>query len=370
MPDVVLTHVSKSFGRTDKTPAVSDLSLRISDGELLTIVGPSGSGKTTLLRLISGIETPDFGTITISGCIVNDVAPGERNIAMVFQSFALYPHLTVRENLGFPLKVRKLPKSEIAARVSEVAQMLGLSELLDRNPDALSSGERQRVALGRALAQRPEVFLFDEPLANVDAALRFDLRRLIADLQRRLHATMIYVTHDQTEAMTLGDRVAVLRHGKLEQVGTPAEIYDLPATRFVAEFIGSPGMNSFPGSLNSEGDHMVFQFDSPDKPSLAPLPLRKLLAKDELLKAGNKLFLGIRPEHAYPVSQEPPTLIGVVDLVERTGAETVLYVSNGSNRLSLRVRGTTSIRAGDQLPVRFDPDHFHLFAADSGRRIA
>src|SRR4051812_31312317 len=212
MPDVVLTHVSKSFGRTDKTPAVSDLDLRISDGELLTIVGPSGSGKTTLLRLISGIETPDSGTIAISGRILNEVPSGERNIAMVFQSFALYPHLTVHENLGFPLKVRKLPKSEIAARVSEVAQMLGLGELLDRNPDALSSGERQRVALGRALAQRPDVFLLDEPLSNVDAALRLDLRRLIAELHRRLGGTMIYVSDDQTEGQALRDRGAHLHN--------------------------------------------------------------------------------------------------------------------------------------------------------------
>lgn len=367
MPDVALTNLTKSYLGVGKTPAVHDFNLTISNGELLTVVGPSGSGKTTLLRLISGLETPETGEITIGGRIVNSIPPGDRNVAMVFQSFALYPHLTVRDNLGFPLKIRKSPKAQIANAVAEFAQMLGLTELLDRRPDTLSSGERQRVALGRALVQRPDVFLLDEPLSNVDAALRLDLRRLIADLHRRLKTTIIYVTHDQVEAMTLGDRVAVIRRGQLEQVGTAAQIYDTPATAFVARFIGSPGMNLLPGKLLREGEQIMFKLESAG-PSL-PFPLDPRIASNAASQVGRKVLLGIRPEHIHPADHPAAILTGVVELTERTGAETVLHLRSESVQLKLRVPGNATARIGDKLAVRFELNHIRLFDADSGRRI-
>jgi multiple sugar transport system ATP-binding protein len=248
--------------------------------------------------------------------------------------------------------------------------MLGLTGLLDRRPDTLSSGERQRVALGRALVQRPDVFLLDEPLSNVDAALRLDLRRLIADLHRRLKTTTVYVTHDQVEAMTLGDRVAVIRQGQLEQVGTPAQIYDTPATAFVARFIGSPGMNLFPGKLLRDREELLFQFASSGEPSESSFPLDPDLASRAASHLGSKVLLGIRPEHIHPVDHPAAILSGLVELAERTGAETVLHLRSESVQLKLRVPGNATARIGDKLAVGFERNHIRLFDADSGRRIA
>ena len=367
MPDVALTNLTKSYLGVGKTPAVHGFNLAISSGELVTVVGPSGSGKTTLLRLISGLETPDTGEITIGDRIVNSIPPGDRNVAMVFQSFALYPHLSVCDNLGFPLKIRKSPKAQIAKAVAEFAEMLGLTELLDRRPDTLSSGERQRVALGRALVQQPDVFLLDEPLSNVDAALRLDLRRLIADLHRRLKTTIIYVTHDQVEAMTLGNRVAVVRRGQLEQVGTAQQIYDMPATAFVAGFIGSPGMNLFPGKLLRDGEQIMFQLESAER--TMRVPLDPPVASTAASHIGRKVLLGIRPEHIHPSEQSTAMLTGIVELAERTGAETVLHLDSGSIRLNVRVSGNAPVQIGDKVPVRLELNHVHLFDGDSGKRI-
>ncbi len=250
MSTVDLVHIEKHF---DRVPAVIDLSLAIEEGELLVLVGPSGSGKSTVLRMIAGLEEPSGGEIRIDGRRVNEVSPRDRDLAMVFQSYALYPHMTVRQNLGFALKLRRLPKAEITARVGDAAAALGLDTLLDRKPAALSGGQRQRVALGRALVRKPRVFLFDEPLSNLDAKLRNQMRAELAALHRRLSATMIYVTHDQVEAMTLGDRIAVMDQGRLMQVDRPLVLYERPANRFVAGFIGSPGMNWLEGEVEDGG---------------------------------------------------------------------------------------------------------------------
>ena len=377
MSTVDLIHIEKHF---DRVPAVIDLSLAIEEGELLVLVGPSGSGKSTVLRMIAGLEEPSGGEIQIDGRRVNEVSPRNRDLAMVFQSYALYPHMTVRQNLGFALKLRRLPKAEVAARVNEAAASLGIDMLLDRKPAALSGGQRQRVALGRALVRKPRVFLFDEPLSNLDAKLRNQTRAELASLHKRLSATMIYVTHDQVEAMTLGDRIAVMDQGRLMQVDRPLVLYERPANRFVAGFIGSPGMNWLEGEVDNGGVFRAGNLAFPLPPAIAASPA-----------ARGPVACGLRPEamrlavwsgDGTPTPGEP-RLKGVLRLVERLGAETFFHVevenagaakSQGGNPplMIARLSGEPpAMFDSTDTPVelRFDPASAHYFAGASGARL-
>ena len=331
MPAVSLRNLTKRFDR--QAPALSDISLDVAAREFLVLLGPSGCGKTTILRLIAGLEEPSGGEILIDGVRVNDLPPKDRDDAMVFQSYALYPHLTVRQNIGFPLRMRHVPAAEIASRVGEVAAMLELAALLDRKPAELSGGERQRVALGRAVVRRPKVFLFDEPLSNLDARLRVQMRAELVRLHRSLAATMIYVTHDQVEAMTMGQRIAVLSTGALQQVGTPEEIYARPANTFVAAFIGTPGMN-----LIRDSD-------------------------------GGKV-LGFRPEDGSLGSLDGAVRTGGVSLVERLGSETLVHVRlDTGETVVCRLRGVPAPDADARVGLWFARDRVHVFDPATGRRL-
>lgn len=310
-------------------PTVRDLDLDIADGEFLVLVGPSGCGKSTTLRALAGLEPTSSGRITIDGKDVTNLEPGDRDIAMVFQNYALYPHLTVEENMGFALKLAKLPKSEIKAKVHQAAETLGLTEYLKRKPKDLSGGQRQRVAMGRAIVREPKAFLMDEPLSNLDAKLRVQTRAELASLQQRLGTTTVYVTHDQVEAMTMGDRVAVLKDGELQQVAPPRELYDAPANEFVAGFIGSPAMN-------------IFDYN------------------------GGRV--GVRPEKMF-INKGPVGFQGVVDIVEELGAESYVYVTVGENRFVARAEGTPPQR-GEEVVLTFNPREAHRFDPETGRRIA
>ena len=310
-------------------PTVKDLDLEIAEGEFLVLVGPSGCGKSTTLRALAGLEPTSSGRITIDGKDVTNLEPGDRDIAMVFQNYALYPHLTVEENMGFALKLAKLPKAEIKAKVHEAAETLGLTEYLKRKPKDLSGGQRQRVAMGRAIVREPKAFLMDEPLSNLDAKLRVQTRAELASLQQRLGTTTVYVTHDQVEAMTMGDRVAVLKDGELQQVAPPRELYDAPANEFVAGFIGSPAMN-------------IFDYN------------------------GGRV--GVRPEKMF-INKGPVGFQGVVDIVEELGAESYVYVTVGENRLVARAEGTPPQR-GEEVVLTFNPREAHRFDPETGRRIA
>jgi ABC-type sugar transport system ATPase subunit len=333
MPAVSLRELSKRFDR--EAPALSALSLDVAAHEFLVLLGPSGCGKTTILRLIAGLEEPSGGEIHIDGVCVNDLPSRDRDVAMVFQNYALYPHLTVRENITFPLRMRSVPSEERARRVAEVAAMLELSELLDRKPAQLSGGERQRVALGRAVVRRPKVFLFDEPLSNLDAKLRVQMRAELVRLHRRLAATMIYVTHDQVEAMTMGARIAVLSKGALQQVGTPAEIYDRPANTFVAAFIGNPGMNLIvePGG-----------------------------SRDRLV--------GFRPEDGGLGPAVGALATGVVVLVEPLGSETLVHLRlDSGDTVVTRVRGGPAPALDARVGLRVPSERMHRFDAATGARV-
>ena len=310
-------------------PTVKDLDLEIADGEFLVLVGPSGCGKSTTLRALAGLEPTSSGRITIDGKDVTNLEPGDRDIAMVFQNYALYPHLTVEENMGFALKLAKLPKTEIKAKVHEAAETLGLTEYLKRKPKDLSGGQRQRVAMGRAIVREPKAFLMDEPLSNLDAKLRVQTRAELASLQQRLGTTTVYVTHDQVEAMTMGDRVAVLKDGELQQVAPPRELYDAPANEFVAGFIGSPAMN-------------IFDYN------------------------GGRV--GVRPEKMF-INKGPVGFQGVVDIVEELGAESYVYVTVGENRFVARAEGTPPQR-GEEVVLTFNPREALRFDPETGRRIA
>ena len=311
------------------SPTVKDLDLDIADGEFLVLVGPSGCGKSTTLRALAGLESTSSGRITIDGKDVTNLEPGDRDIAMVFQNYALYPHLTVEENMGFALKLAKLPKAEIKAKVHEAAETLGLTEYLKRKPKDLSGGQRQRVAMGRAIVREPKAFLMDEPLSNLDAKLRVQTRAELASLQQRLGTTTVYVTHDQVEAMTMGDRVAVLKDGELQQVAPPRELYDAPANEFVAGFIGSPAMN-------------IFDYN------------------------GGRV--GVRPEKMF-INKGPVGFQGVVDIVEELGAESYVYVTVGENRFVARAEGTPPQR-GEEVVLTFNPREALRFDPETGRRIA
>ena len=329
----------------------------IADGEFVILVGPSGCGKSTLLRMIAGLEEISDGTITIDGKVVNDVAPKERDIAMVFQSYALYPHLTVEANMGFSLKLAKASTATTKQRVREAAEILGLENLLDRYPRNLSGGQRQRVAMGRAIVRNPKVFLFDEPLSNLDAKLRVQMRSEIKQLHQRLKTTIIYVTHDQVEAMTMADRIVVMRDGFVEQIGTPLDLYDNPANLFVAGFIGSPGMNLIPGRIDIASGTPGFTAAGGGH---LPLPDGLVLA------GGAEVVYGIRPEH-LAIGQG--TVVAEVVVVEPTGAETQVTAKLGSGSLVATVRERLSFGSGETVRLAPDMAKVYLFDAKTGVRL-
>ena len=350
---VRLRKLTRWFGGAER-PALTDLDLDVERGEVVALVGPSGCGKSTTLRLVAGLDHPDAGTIHIGERNVARVPPQDRDVSMVFQGFALYPHLRVRDILAFPLRMRRVPRIERVRRVEETARMLNIEGLLDRRPGQLSGGEQQRVAMGRAIIRRPEVFLFDEPLSNLDAALRASLRVELGKLLRRLDATGLYVTHDQAEAMTLGHRIAVLRDGRLEQVDAPRIIYDAPATTFVAAFFGSPPMNLV--RADSDGVQVcVGGFRVPAPPNAPP-----------------ELVLGVRPEHvrlANPESADEAVVRGQVTAVEPHGAASQVEVGFDGNTVRVLVPGFTSIEVGERIGLAFDPSRIRWFDEKSGKAL-
>jgi multiple sugar transport system ATP-binding protein len=367
MARVVLEHLVKIFPEKGGpgVGAVKNIDLEVEDREFMVLVGPSGCGKSTTLRMIAGLEEITSGTVTIGGKVVNEVLPKDRDIAMVFQNYALYPHMTVYENMAFGLKLRKFPKTDIDARVREAATMLGLEGYLARKPKALSGGQRQRVALGRAIVRKPKVFLFDEPLSNLDAKMRVSTRTEISKLHARLGATMIYVTHDQVEAMTMGDRICVMKDGNIMQVAAPLELYNHPDNLFVAGFIGSPPMNFFRGTLRRAADHVSFVEDNPGG---APLTV----ALDEALAGKSSIYLdkpvvfGVRPEAIHDsltvASPDPGRTAEVkVEVAEPMGSETLLYLDTGATTFIARVSPTDRFDAGQKVQVTFDLTHAHLF---------
>ena len=363
MATVDLAHIRKVY--PNGQVAVADASFQVADGELLVLVGPSGCGKSTLLRMIAGLEPISSGTLSIAGRVVNDVSPKDRDIAMVFQNYALYPHMTVAENLSFGLKLRGEPAANIAARIAEAAAMLELEPYLDRKPANLSGGQRQRVALGRALVRKPQVFLLDEPLSNLDAKLRTAMRVEISRLHRRLGATMVYVTHDQIEAMTLGQRIVVLKDGVIQQLDTPMNLYARPANLFVAGFLGSPGMNILHGSLQSDPVLALVL-------ELAPgvrVPLGDARVPPEWI--GRDIAVGVRPEHLMPADASDANAFSPeVEVVEPVGNEVFLYLRFGSAALVSRVPPNLhQLSPGDPLPLRFAPGSVHFFDPTSGLRI-
>jgi multiple sugar transport system ATP-binding protein len=359
MGKVLLEHVSKQF---DATVAVNDLTLEARDEEFLVLVGPSGCGKTTALRLVAGLEELTSGRIYIGDRMVNGLAPRDRDIAMVFQSYALYPHMTVYDNMAFGLKLHHVRKDEIARRVGEAAQTLGIEALLKRKPRQLSGGQRQRVALGRAIVREPVAFLMDEPLSNLDAKLRVETRAQISKLHQRLRTTTIYVTHDQVEAMTMGDRIAVMRDGVLQQLDTPQGVYDRPANLFVAGFIGSPAMNML--RLRATSDGLDVTLSSGEVTLPAPAHLRELIRA----YSGREAIIGIRPEdirEGPPASPEMAALPVTVEVVEPLGSDAYLHVVAGEFSLVARVSGRTLARPGDTLTLWVDMQHLHAFDPDS-----
>ncbi|NPV14999.1 sn-glycerol-3-phosphate ABC transporter ATP-binding protein UgpC [candidate division WOR-3 bacterium] len=355
MSQVLFKSVSKIF--KNRVIAVDNVTLEIKDQEFFVILGPSGCGKSTLLRLVAGLEEPDSGEIYIGDRLVNTVEPRDRDIAMVFQNYALYPHMTVFENMAFALKLRRLPGDEIQRRVLEAARILGIEELLDRKPAEISGGQRQRVAVGRAIVRNPKVFLFDEPLSNLDAKLRVGMRAELARLHQQLKTTVIYVTHDQVEAMTLGQRIAVMKSGKLLQVGDPATIYNRPANRFVAGFIGSPPMNFFTGRITTNPlrfVHQSFTINLPDH--LIPV-----------VKPEGEIVLGVRPEHIFITDNGP--IKAVVEVTEQLGNEALVYLKIGADRCVLRTNPDHAPRPGDTVNISLETGKLHLFDPVSENRL-
>jgi multiple sugar transport system ATP-binding protein len=350
MADVTFEDVAKRYG--DVT-VIEHLDLHIDDHELMVLVGPSGCGKSTALRMIAGLEDVSGGTVSIGGRVVNELAPKDRDIAMVFQSYALYPHMTVRENLEFGLKMRNVARDEMKRRVDSAAEILGITHLLDRKPKDLSGGQRQRVAVGRAIVRQPAVFLFDEPLSNLDAKLRVQTRAEITKLQQTLGTTSVYVTHDQIEAMTTGHRITVMRDGKIQQVGTPAEVYEKPANVFVAQFIGTPPMNLVKGTIS----------DSKLQTSSFAVPASKAVAE------GTKVIAGIRPEH-ISLAKNGNGIAATVDLVEPIGHESIVYATAGSEKLVAIFDPHEAPRTGENISLAIDAARVHLFDAESERSLA
>jgi ABC-type sugar transport system ATPase subunit len=356
LPHVELQNVTKRYGAFQ---AVTDLSLSIGKGHFCALLGPSGCGKSTLLRMIAGLEEVTEGKILINGVDVTEVPPAKRRIAMVFQSYALYPHLTVRQNIGFSLSVAHEPKSVIESKTGEIAKMLRLEPLLDRRPAQLSGGQRQRVAIGRALVRDPEVFLFDEPLSNLDALLRVQMRIELAKLHKSLGTTMIYVTHDQVEAMTLADKIVVLDNGRIAQTGSPLELYNNPANRFVASFIGSPAMNFFDARARF-GDGKTVNVKIEGSRDMQVSTRADAAPREE---AG--VEIGIRPEHVSLARQDEPAadLNGTVSIVEQLGNSTVIYVDTDAGQVVAESHGKNPIRSGDPVSVKFDVRNIHMFDA-------
>ncbi|MBU0502037.1 MAG: sn-glycerol-3-phosphate ABC transporter ATP-binding protein UgpC [bacterium] len=366
MAKVRLENVCKKF---DDVVAVKDINLEINDQEFMVLVGPSGCGKTTTLRMIAGLEEITSGKIYIGDRLINDVPPKDRDIAMVFQNYALYPHMKVYENMAFGLKLRKLPKKEIETRVNETAEILGLADLLGRYPKQLSGGQRQRVAVGRAIVRRPEVFLMDEPLSNLDAKLRVQMRAELQRLHKTLKATVIYVTHDQVEAMTLGQRVSVILKGELQQVENPLTVYTKPDNRFVAGFIGSPPMNFVKGKISKQGSD-DYTFESEGFKLLVPKDISHLLAS----YVDKEITFGIRPENIWDTNSsgwinEKITFESVVDFREIIGAETYLYVHVDKVPLIARVGGLCDVNAGDKFQIVINLRKLHFFDPESQKAI-
>ncbi|NVO58632.1 sn-glycerol-3-phosphate ABC transporter ATP-binding protein UgpC [Rhodobacteraceae bacterium B1Z28] len=355
MAHIELRDVAKRYGNVE---VLRNIDLEIQDGEFIVLVGPSGCGKSTLLRMVAGLEPISSGDFLIDGERMNDVRPRDRDIAMVFQSYALYPHMDVARNMGFSMEIRKVPVAARKSKVAQAAETLGLTNLTDRLPKALSGGQRQRVAMGRAIIRDPQAFLFDEPLSNLDAALRVEMRLEIARLHQSLSATMIYVTHDQVEALTLADRIVVLNGGDIQQVGSPLELYERPANKFVAQFIGSPTMNVVPvagtktGVTAGNGTEILL----PDQPLVSQ-------AKE----------LGVRPEHIDVVDNGTGDLSAVADVVEHLGSDTNIYVNvEGIGSMMVRKHGNIPVKSGEQLGLRIQTENAHLFAKDGTalRRVA
>jgi multiple sugar transport system ATP-binding protein len=364
MARVVLEDLVKVYGQRNgpDVRAVNGVNLTVADGEFMVLVGPSGCGKSTVLRMIAGLEEISGGRVVIDGAVANDVLPKDRDIAMVFQNYALYPHLSVYDNMAFGLKLRKLPKAEIGRRVRDAAALLGLEACLSRKPKALSGGQRQRVAVGRAIVRQPKVFLFDEPLSNLDAKMRVTMRAELSKLHARLGATMIYVTHDQVEAMTMGDRICVLRDGEIQQIDEPLALYHRPANLFVAGFIGSPPMNFFRGSVLPADGRLAFVGDYAEGVPPFTLPLPERLRDRGPSLSGKPLVLGLRPEDVA-VGEEAAAGArrAEVEVAEPMGAETNLYLRIGALAFIARVRSADRYQAGQPVFVRFDLDRAHAF---------
>ncbi|QBQ55681.1 ABC transporter ATP-binding protein [Nitrosococcus wardiae] len=384
MAELIIDNVTKRF--SDGTEAVRNVSLTIQDGQFFILVGPSGCGKSTLLNMIVGLEEITQGELRVDGQVINTLDPKDRNMAMVFQSYAIYPHMTVRENMAFPLKLAKRPQEEIAQKVNQAATILELTEFLDRKPASLSGGQRQRVAMGRAIVRQPQAFLLDEPLSNLDAKLRVQMRTELSRLQKRLRTTTIYVTHDQSEAMTLGDRVAIFHQGVVQQVGTPRDLYTAPRNLFVAGFIGSPAMNFLPAQLESE--HLIL-----------PMAKFKLPAKlrDRLPNFQGPVIAGIRPEHFQDVAlvgedkEILPTFKATVDVIEWMGADVYAHfaiqgeineqlqnltkdlevqpLQDSTIRLIARLGAASQATEGDELEIQLDIHKLHLFDSQSGENL-
>ncbi|EFW90140.1 ABC transporter related protein [Haladaptatus paucihalophilus DX253] len=348
-------------GDTGTVTAVDDVSLEVSDGEFLTIVGPSGSGKSTLLRMIAGLEDITGGSIRIGETVINDVPPQHRGVAMVFQNYALYPHMSVRKNMSYGLKLTTdLGSDEIRRRVEETAEMMGIEEHLEKKPNNLSGGQQQRVATGRAIVRQPEVFLFDEPLSNLDAKLRLHMRTELQRIQNELETTSVYVTHDQTEAMTMSDRIVILRDGTIQQVGTPEEVYARPTNRFVADFIGSPSMNFFDVSL--QGTTLAAPSFEYDISSEWAQQIRENGTSDEFV-------LGIRPEHIEATADQSAPIRARLDVLEHEGSDNYLYLSKGDDEWTVRVDGNVRYDSGTTVALDLPAEHIHVFDRRTGENL-
>ena len=367
MANVSLRHVYKIYD--GDVVAVTDFNLEIDDKEFIILVGPSGCGKSTTLRMIAGLEDISKGELYIGDKLCNDVTPKNRDIAMVFQNYALYPHMSVYDNMAFGLKLRKMPKEEIKKRVEEAARILGIEQYLDRKPKALSGGQRQRVALGRAIVRDPKVFLLDEPLSNLDAKLRAQMRTEISKLYQRLGTTFIYVTHDQTEAMTMGTRIVVMKDGFIQQVDTPQNLYDKPCNEFVAGFIGSPQMNFADAKVVKGSKGIALKFDKYE----IPVPADKAKALESYV--GKDVVFGMRPEHVHDEPEflakaDPATVIEAdVDVTELMGAEIYLYVNINGAPITARVEPTSKAKPGDKIKIAFDLSKLHVFDKETEQTI-
>ncbi len=357
MASVAFSDIEKSFG---STKVIHGIGFDIADGEFMVLVGPSGCGKSTLLRMLAGLEEITGGTISIDGKVVNDVDSKDRDIAMVFQSYALYPHMTVRDNMGFSLKLRKAAAGVITERVTRAAQILNLEPYLDRFPRELSGGQRQRVAMGRAIVRDPKVFLFDEPLSNLDAKLRVQMRAEIKALHQRLKTTTVYVTHDQIEAMTMADRIVVMHDGRIEQIGRPLDLYDRPDNLFVAQFIGSPAMNIVNGTLRRTAGSAYVEAEGGTR-----WPLAGAAGTD-----GQQVALGVRPEHLVLAGEGGHAVPGDVVVVEPTGAETELLIQVGGAQVTLVTSGRPMVDPGARVGLAIEPGMAHVFDKATGQRLA